>query len=91
MELKKKIEKLKNVFAKKIDQEDLKDIKKRMELRDQHILIAQALDRELQGFLNSKMTKYGLDGNKNWNFDVKSGTIKEQSQPQPSQPSQNNL
>lgn len=78
------MKKLKDLFKrKKIDSDDLKDIKKRMELRDQHILIAQALDGELRVFLNSKMTKYGLDGNKNWNFDVKSGTIKElKQQPQ---------
>lgn len=70
---------MKNLFkrANKIEEEDLIETRKREELINQHILIVQALQSEMRGFLGSKMSKYGLDGQKNWIFDTKSGTIKE--------------
>ena len=78
---------MKNLFkrGKKIDQEDLVEIKKREELINQHILIAQALQNEMRGFLGSKMSKYGLDSQKNWSFNTKNGTIEEVKQPMPQQ------
>lgn len=81
---------MKNPFKKRkqIEEEDLIEIRKREELINQHILIVQALQNEMRGFLGSKMSKYGLDGQKNWIFDTKSGTIKEapqQNMPMPQQ------
>lgn len=75
---------MKNLFKKrkKIESEDLIEIKKREELMNQHILIAQALQNELRGFLGSKLSKYGLDSQKDWSFDTESGTIKEVKRPQ---------
>lgn len=75
---------MKNPFKKrrKIEDDDLIEIKKREELINQHVLIAQALQNEMRGFLGSKMSKYGLDSQKDWSFDTKSGTIKEIKRPQ---------
>ena len=74
---------MKNPFKKRkqIEEDDLKEITKREELINQHILIIQSLQDELRGFLGSKMSKYGLDGQKDWQFDTKSGTIKEMKRP----------
>ena len=81
---------MKNPFKKRkqIEEEDLKEITKREELINQHVLIVQSLQNELRGFLSSKMSKYGLDGQKDWQFDTKSGTIKEMKRPQQSMPMQ---
>ena len=79
---------MKNPFKKrkKIEEEDLVEIKKREELINQHVLIAQALQNEMRGFLGSKMSKYGLDSQKDWSFDTKSGTIKEVKRPPQNMP-----
>ena len=79
---------MKNPFKKrkKIEEEDLIEIKKREELMNQHVLIVQALENELRGFLGSKLSKYGLDSQKDWRFDTKSGTIKEVKRPQQNMP-----
>lgn len=82
---------MKNLFKKRkrIEEEDLIEIKKREELMNQHILIVQALQNELRGFLGSKLSKYGLDSQKDWTFDTKSGTIKEVKRSQQNMPVNN--
>jgi hypothetical protein len=79
---------MKNLFKKrkKIESEDLIEIRKREELINQHVLIAQSLQNELRNFLGSKLSKYGLDSQKDWSFDTKSGMIKEVKRPQQNMP-----
>lgn len=66
------------MFEKKVDKEDLKELKKRTELINSLILIAQALEAQKQAYIVSKFSKYGLDGTKTYNVDLKSGKIKEE-------------
>lgn len=74
---------IKQMGKKKISEKDLVDIKKLQELIDQHLLTADALKGVLQNFLGSKMSKYGLDAQKRWNFDTENGVIVEVKQPLP--------
>jgi len=75
---------MKNIFKqkKRIEEDDLIEIKKRKELIEQYIMTSRILESEMRNFLNSKLSKYGLDGNKVWNFDVETGTIVDVTQSQ---------
>ena len=75
---------MKNLFKKekKIDKEDLTEIIKRQELIKQNLLIVQSLQNEMMNFLGSKLSKYGLDIQKNWSFNTKKGIIEEVKTPQ---------
>ncbi|MCK5117877.1 MAG: hypothetical protein KAR44_14880 [Candidatus Aegiribacteria sp.] len=75
---------MKNPFKKrkKIEEEDRVEIKKREELISQYVLIAQTLQNEMRGFLMSKLSKYGLDSQKDWSFNTKTGIIEEVKNPQ---------
>ena len=70
---------MKNLFKKerKIEKEDLTEIIKREELIKQNLLIVQALQNEMMNFLGSKLSKYGLDSQKDWSFNTKKGIIEE--------------
>ena len=63
------------MFKKKLSNEDLEELKKRVELINQHILISQALEMQKQIFIRNLLPKYGLDLNKNWNINLKNGQI----------------
>ena len=65
------------MFEKKLSIEDLEELKKRTELVNQHILIAQALEMQKQIFIRNILPKYKCDMNKNYNIDLRSGQIKE--------------
>ena len=70
---------------KKLTKEDLEELRKRVELINQHILISQALEMQKQIFVRNLLSKYRLDLNKNYKIDFKTGQIQEEkikSQPQ---------
>ena len=73
------------MFEKKLKKEDLEELRKRVELINQHILISQALEIQKQIFIRNILPKYNCDLNKNYNIDLRNGQIKEikiKSQPQ---------
>jgi len=66
------------MFNKKIlNQEDLIEIKKRVELINSYKLVIDALEIQKSIYLNQILPKYGCDINKQYNIDFKSGKIKE--------------
>lgn len=65
---------------KKLDKADLDELREKAKLIKQHIAIAQALDMQKNTWLVSLFSKYGLDGNKEWSFDLKTGEITEVNQ-----------
>ena len=65
------------MFEKKLSKKDLEELRKRTELVNQHILIAQALEMQKQIYIRNLLPKYGLDGNKNYNINLKNGKITE--------------
>ena len=73
------------MFEKKLKKEDLEELRKRTELINQYILVAQALEIQKQIFIKNLLPKYKCDMNKNYNINLRSGQIKEvkiKSQPQ---------
>ena len=62
---------------KKLTKEDLEELRKRVELINQHILIAQALEMQKQIFIKNLLPKYNCDMNKNYNINLRNGQIKE--------------
>ena len=72
------------MFEKKLEKEDLEELRKRTELINQYILIAQALEIQKQIFIKNLLPKYGCDMNKNYNINLRNGQIKEvKIKPQP--------
>ncbi len=66
----------------KLDKLDLKELRLRKQMIKQHQLTIQALDSQLVVWLLGKFFKYGLDSQKEYNFDVISGEITEVEQTQ---------
>ncbi len=65
------------MFEKKLKPRDLEELRKRTDLINQYLLIAKALDFQVQIFIkNQLLPQYGLDLTKNYSIDVKSGKIK---------------
>ncbi len=65
------------MIEKKIDKEDLNELKEKTKLINQFIYIAQALEAQKQAYIVSKFSKYGLDGTKAYDIDLNTGKIKE--------------
>ena len=65
------------MFEKKLSKEDLEELRKRTELINQYILVAQALEIQKQIFIKNLLPKYKCDMNKNYNINLRSGQIKE--------------
>ena len=65
------------MFKKKLNNDDLVELKKREELVNSYKLVIDALELQKRFYLNSILPKYGCDVNKNYNIDLKVGTIKE--------------
>lgn len=65
---------------KKLTKEDLTELREKDKLVKQHIAIAQALEAQKNVWLVSLFSKYGLDGNKEWSFNLKTGDITEANQ-----------
>lgn len=61
----------------KLDKTDLKELQLRKQMIKQHQLTIQALDSQLVVWLLGRFFKYGLDSQKEYNFDVITGEIKE--------------
>ena len=70
------------MFEKKLKLEELEELKKRTELINQYLLIAQALEMQKGIYTRDILPKYGCDLNKNYSIDLKSGKIKLVKQPQ---------
>ncbi len=68
--------------TKKLTKEDLAELKEKDKLVRQHIAISQALEAQKNVWLVSLFSKYGLDGNKEWSFNLITGEITEKKQPQ---------
>jgi len=61
----------------KLDRSDLKELQLRKQMIKQHQLTIQALDSQLIMWLLGKFFKYGLDSQKEYNFDAVTGEITE--------------
>lgn len=66
---------------KKLTKEDLIELREKDKLVRQHIAISQALEAQKNVWLVSLFSKYGLDGNKEWSFNLVTGEITEVKQP----------
>lgn len=66
----------------KLDGSDLKELQLRKQMIKQHQLTIQALDSQLIMWLLGKFFKYGLDSQKEYNFDAVTGEITEVTQSQ---------
>lgn len=62
-------------MIKKLKKEDLKELKKRIELINQHVLIIQSLEAEKQSFLANILPKYGCEMDKEYSINLKNGKI----------------
>lgn len=67
--------------TKKLKKEDLIELQEKDKLVRQHIAISQALEAQKNVWLVSLFSKYGLDGNKEWSFNLVTGQITEVKQP----------
>lgn len=67
--------------TKKLTKGDLEELREKEKLTKQHIAIAQALEAQKNVWLVSLFSKYGLDGDKEWSFNLKTGKIIEVKQP----------
>ena len=65
----------------KLDQADLIELQEKDKLVRQHIAISQALEVQKTVWLNGLFSKYGLDGNKEWSFNLVTGEIIEVKEP----------
>ena len=63
------------MFNKKLNKNDLEEVRKRVELVNQHLLIAKALNNDNQRFITGLLPKYQCDMNKKYTIDLKTGTI----------------
>ena len=63
--------------TKKINREDLEELRKRDELVNQYRLTAQAVEHQKQLYLQRLFPKYGLDPEKQYNIDLKTGRVSE--------------
>jgi len=66
----------------KLDTFDLNELQLRKQMIKQHQLTIQALDSQLVVWLLGKFFKYGLDSQKEYNFDAVTGEITEGTQSQ---------
>lgn len=64
--------------AKKLKRDDLEELRKREELIKQHTLIAQALEYQKQLYIQQLFPRYGLDPNKQFNINLKTGRVSEE-------------
>ena len=63
---------------KKLKADDLEELRKREELIKQHTLIAEALEYQKQIFISQLFSRYGLDGSKQFNINLKTGRVSEE-------------
>lgn len=61
--------------TKKLDRQDLEELREKEKLIRQQNAILTALLVQRNAWLITKFSKYGLDGNLEYNFDLKNGSI----------------
>jgi len=66
-----------NMFGKKLKKKDLTELRKRIALINEHVLIAQALELQKRFWLNEKIKELGFDITKSYEVLSKNGKIKE--------------
>ena len=71
------------MFGKKLDKTDLEELREREKLIQHLKLMAQALETQKQMFISSRYSKYGMDSNKVYDIELKTGKIKEVKNPKP--------
>jgi len=71
----------KKVNKKKVNKEDLNEIRQRVALINQQKLIVDALENQFQIYLKNLMPKYNMDMNKNYKIDFQTGSIIETKNP----------
>jgi len=69
------------MFTKKVNKEDLNEIRQRVALINQQKLIVDALENQFQIYLKNLMPKYNMDMNKNYKIDFQTGSIIETKNP----------
>jgi len=69
------------MLNKKLDPNDLEELRKRGELINQHLLIVEALKLQTQIYIKNLLPKYGVDMNKDYEIDLKYGIIKQKQTP----------
>lgn len=62
---------------KKLSKEDLEELRKRTELINSYILVAQSLETQKQLYIRNILPKYGLRGDLDYSIDLKNGKISE--------------
>lgn len=72
-------------FSKKLDREDLEELKEREKLIREFKLIVQALEFQKQVFITSRYAKYKMENGKEYDIDLITGKIQEVKSP-PKQP-----
>jgi len=65
------------MFNKKLNQEDLEELRKRTELINSYRLVTEALEIQKQIYIRNLLPKYSCDLNKNYSVDLRTGQIKE--------------
>lgn len=74
------------MFGKKLKEEDIAELKRRVRLINDYALIIQALELQNKVYTKNLMPKYGLDMNKNYEADLVTGKIVEaKPKPKPKQ------
>jgi len=72
------------MFEKKLNQQDLDELRKRVELINQHKLISEALEIQKQIYIKNILPSYGMRGDRTYSLDLKNGKItEEKAKPQP--------
>lgn len=66
---------------KKLEKTDLEELREKEKLIRQYTVVTQALEIQKNSWLLGKFSKYGLDGEKEYNFSLKTGEITEVKQP----------
>ena len=63
------------MFNKKF--KEISELRKRQELINQHLIIANALKNDLQAWINAKLKEYGFEEGKLWNIEMSDGKVTE--------------
>ena len=65
------------MFEKRLNKEDLEQLRERSKMINQYLLVVKALQLQTGVYMKNLLPKYGADMNKNYGIDLKNGMIKE--------------
>jgi len=65
------------MFEKRLNKEDLEQLRERSKMINQYFLVVKALQLQTEVYMKNLLPKYGADMNKNYEVDLKNGIIKE--------------